>query len=329
MIIYFAVHLIFLMTDSNAFSTDAAGVGHWHGPFHQTAVRGATTTVAVAPMIGVLFLATRIRKFEVTGWADDTKVQRLDWAQWAYALCSLSIASLTVLNLFSSKQQGDIQSQQKPGALRSTRVYKLRVFSAACFCLGLIMFVVDIVSLDEAGGGSSPVPCGLRCVFALAALHFSVYLAMWIASSIETERPVHQKGDFTTVLNNFLGGRAKEAVSFCPVFCILFLGAFARARQLSSANAAASPEPWCMTVDLVATCAIIVLTFVRVGAVLPSKWYVLSGVCTMLQYLCLTVLYFTVIAVVVALFVMTPPNAASDAHAMNGRYSTGGPLMAL
>lgn len=141
-----------------------------------------------------------------------------------------------------------------------------------------------------------------------------------VVSGLDSGRSFDKQGDFLSVVKTFLAVRVKDAVSFCPMFCILFLGALVRARQLGNGHPDASPQPWCMKVEFVATATIIVLTIARVDAILPPHWYMLANACSMLQYLCLSVLYCSAIAVVVALFIMTPESALDSGQTHHGQY---------
>merc|ERR1740133_871268 len=105
-------------------------------------------------------------------------------------------------------------------------------------CLGAIMVICSMFMQTRKEAMSQKVtpdiPPSIKCVMILTTLYFFVYTAHQVTSSIKKLRGPTAVSQFITNLSNFLEKRAKEAIDFCPMLCILFLGTFMRALQITS-----------------------------------------------------------------------------------------------
>merc|ERR1712060_766216 len=135
---------------------------------------------------------------------------------------------------------------------------------------------------------------------------FIVYLAMWVLLTMQRYRATSSglHGDsIMPTLELFVGAWAKEAVAFCPMLCILFLGALARTLQLKG-NMDESYNPY-RFFEYIATASILFLALARIDVVLPRATYEITTACLVFQYVCLAVLDLSAIGGMVMLFAMT------------------------
>merc|ERR1719223_234931 len=86
----------------------------------------------------------------------------------------------------------------------------------------------------------------------------------------------------------FLERRARQAVRFCPILCILFLVTMMRATQVTGHIGEIALDGWCDDFQRLATWCIIFLTFARIDtAFVPKAPPMITSFCTAFQYICL------------------------------------------
>lgn len=187
---------------------------------------------------------------------------------------------------------------------------KVRVVEAArfvlmaCFYIGVAAIIVGMCAMQTLPIGGV-MPPSLFCVMVLTSLYFVVYLAMWVLLMIQRSRAASSglHGDsIMPTLELFVGGWAKEAVAFCPMFCILFLGMLVRTLQLKGSMDESHNA--CRILEYIATASILFLTLARTDMLLPRAGYGITTVCLVSQYLCSAVFYLSAIGGVVMLYVM-------------------------
>merc|ERR1719253_1189573 len=101
-----------------------------------------------------------------------------------------------------------------------------------------------------------------------------------------------------------------------PMLCVLFMGAFLRAQQLTRGMGA--PQGWCQDFMYIATWCTLLQAVVRVDEVFDKSkgLFSLRTICGILQYFLLILVHLSAIGIVVALFVMTPETANGVGSAM-------------
>lgn len=127
---------------------------------------------------------------------------------------------------------------------------------------------------------------------------------------------------------NWLQKWAKDAIDLAPMLCVLFLGAFLRALQITAGQGA--PPRWAQGFMYLATMSTVLLTVVRLDALIyPSAPPAMGAegqrkvprgavlFFRVMQHLCLLLLYISTAAVVLALFTMTPLTAKGTGAIVN------------
>jgi len=279
----------------------------------QALLKNATTAVAFAPMLCMLFIAVWMRasQFDIEG------KSLPHWMSGFFYVCAVSVVLQTLLAILAGAL--GVQENSEGGYTvpigGSAADLQVRVIEAARFILlasfhvGVVAIVFGMYALrpQHGAGSGAHMPPSLQCVMVLASLFFVVYLAMWVLLSIQRYRSTSTglHGDnIMSTLEQFVGGCAKEAVPFCPMFCILFLAMLVRTLQLKG-SMDESRNTYCLF-EYIATASILLLTLARVDTVLPRASYGVTTACLVYQYACLTLLYASAIGGVVALFVMAP-----------------------
>merc|ERR1719352_1916144 len=121
-------------------------------------------------------------------------------------------------------------------------------------------------------------------------------------------------------LSDFLEKFAKGVIDVCPMLCVLFLGTFLRALQITGNLGA--PQPWAQAFMYIGTTSVVLMTLSRIDLLLfkpmpesaqgtdpkpPSRS--MMPVFLVLQHVCLFLMHVSVIVVITALLTMTPENA--------------------
>mmetsp|Transcript_70539 Transcript_70539/g.131960 ORF Transcript_70539/g.131960 Transcript_70539/m.131960 type:complete len:595 (+) Transcript_70539:88-1872(+) len=310
--VYAALALARTVSWSGLFG-DSLRFGYW-----QDVLKQATTTVAFAPMLCVLFVAVRLRALQI----DPTYGHPEPWVQTCFYICTFGVTVLTGLVLVGALAlQGHrpklIGQEQEAEEENSTQDVKralelTRWCVMACLYGALIAVIISLplqeipqfASVDDPAGIRMPAP--LRSVVVLVAAYFSVYLAMWLVTSYRKFSP----GEVSQSLRqfcNFLGG-AQESVDFSPMLCVLFLGTMLRAMQITGGRGA--PQDWVQDAMWVTCWALIFHTIARVDLALEgAESATLSQFFAVMQYVCLLVMYVGACMVVIGLFSMTPETA--------------------
>ena len=213
--------------------------------------------------------------------------------------------------LFGPRDREDSQGYPRPMRSVST-LYQagspmdiLRSISVVVIHISVGLILVGLyVGRPRGPDGYERMPVPLQCTMGLTALYFLVHLALWAVRNMQRSKtmpgsvsPIHggRDGDLS-VLEVFLGVRAKEAVAFCPMFCILFLSTLMRSLQISGNKGA--PPQWSQNLTLIATWSIVFLTLARVDVLIPRANRAITALCTATQYICLLLLYLSAIAIV-------------------------------
>jgi len=290
-------------------------------------LRDAAATVDIAPMLCILFLAARLRALQL----DPKTGNPTAWAQTFFYVSSFSVLGLVLLcvvTAFLLQNEGFFtaagQEEPRPGAQPSKKV-KVAEFLRSLFMLtlflGATVIIVATFQQKHAEGATPAMPPSIKCVMILTTLYFVVYAAMYIAVVAKKLRMPVAATQFVTNFSSFLEKRAKEAIDFCPMLCILFLGTFMRALQITSGQGA--PQRWAQIYMYIGTMSVIIMTVARIDLLVfppvvgpdgaaagakPSNPKIMAFFFA-LQHLCLLLMHVAVVGIIVALFTMTPENA--------------------
>lgn len=304
----------------------------------QELLKTATLTVAFVPMLCVLFIAVRMRSLQF----DPIHGNPPRWVQAAFYICTLSLLVQAVLALFGTSTQDAVVHEggtyadvsREPEVPRSSDSLSAatsrddRSFAAkalgwarmlATFTLnaGVAIAIVGMFVVPE-NKAASELPLVLYCVVHLTALYFIVYFLFTTLLSMKHLNPNprgRQENDPLAALGYFLEYRGREAVRFCPIFCILYLATLMRALHIT--QGAGAPPKWTQDLARVATWGITGLTIARFDTLIRKPPQILVQVCHAFQYVCLFMLYCSAIGMVVSLYTMTPAEALTGPGAMS------------
>jgi hypothetical protein len=284
--------------------------------------RGAlamSSVVRRAPMFAVVFLASRMRALQL----DPPYGMPPEWMQ----KCFFGITALIYFEAFLSFMIGAL------GTLRrgDYGVYLFRCewrilhlfqyMSGLISTLAIVPIIYGVVTMEDKTGMAAPLSTTVRMTLVLAAVYFSVHLGQAFTFFMEDmaniEYPVWQ--------HTFI--RAGISVSFAPLLSILFVATRMRALQITQQQGA--PPGWaqdCMIICVFATCVqamccVLLPLFIGQACKVDDdgnpdydlKPMVGAYTVQVVKYIALLCLHGGVIAICVAIFVMTPETAHGEA----------------
>jgi len=241
-----------------------------------------------------------------------------------FYISSFSVSGLVlmcVLSAYLAQKEGLVGEEGNTvapsGKARALEFVKL-VFMFFLY-LGAAVVIVSMFTQRREDGATPVIPPSIKCVMILTTAYFVVYTLLWITTTAKHLRMSVSASTFVTNLSTFLEKRAKESIDFAPMLCILFLGTFMRALQITGGQGA--PQPWAQTFMYVGTMAVVLLTVSRIdllmfpqaaeGSSVGAKPAVprVMAFFFVLQHLCLLLMHVAVVVLIVALCSMTPETA--------------------
>jgi len=216
---------------------------------------------AFAPMLCVLFIGTRIR----TSQLDRLHGNPEPWVQLLFYGCSGFFVLHTVLAVVSTyvdlqENQGDGTGQYNTGIRTSANVLEvLKLLLVVNITAGVLAVIVRYFTyLGSDDSKIRPFAFTLQCTALLTAIYFTVNL---LHTTVVTVQKTNTIGGDALVKLEVYVRYARDSFELCPKFCILFLGTFMRAMQLTDGRGA--PSLWCQLSQCIATAAIVIVAFVR------------------------------------------------------------------
>jgi len=298
-------------------------------------LRDAAATVDIAPMLCILFLAARLRALQLNPKTGNPP----SWAQTFFYISSFSILGLVLLCVLSAyllQKEGFFaagQEEPSPEARPSGKV-KAAEFLRSVFMFVLYLGAINVIlsmflqKRDPEDGPTPVIPPSIKCVMILTTVYFVVYALLWVTTTAKKLRMPAAANRFMTNLANFLEKKAEEAIKFAPMLCILFLGTFMRALQITAGKGA--PQRWAQTFMYIGTMAVVLMTVARLDLLMfppvpegtkpegakPSVSRV-AAFFFVLQHLSLFLMHIAAVAVIIALFTMTPETAKGTGAIMS------------
>jgi len=239
------------------------------------------SVVSLAPMLGVLFVAARVRAWQVR------RGDPQSWAQVCMYASTYAMLAQALLVLVCATFGGDPVKSRGDGDfgvqnLRPSLYYPIAAgrYVALFVTYGCVCAV--IVSIFSIGGADAPAvsPAVLNTIV-LAGAFFAVYLALFV---LNTARDVlfHRLAEQHAAAMGRLDARmhhpqreavwikwiktaenARLTVQFCPMFATLFLAVRWRALQVTDGRG--GPQTWCQYAMLVCTASVLVQLLMVVG----------------------------------------------------------------
>jgi len=296
----------------------------------------AATTMDMAPMLCVLFLACRMRALQM----DPVGGNPQRWAQNCFFLCTYSIIVQTCVAVFiplviggkvkQGKVAGEVVvSEESMGAgYLAKGLTVLRFLIMMCVYVGALAVVCAVFTMEHPDGKEKTIPVSpmMQCVINLSFQYFFIYILLWIFITVE---------DFTDMKLEFVRDAiesAKSTVQFAPMLCVLFIATRMRALQITDNKG--SPQGWAQDGMYLASWALLVqFLMCLVMPIFTGKTYTadsLDGsqkaseeplanpvgawIVTVTRYVALVALYGGIILVISGVLLMTPETA-------NGRGS--------
>merc|ERR1719506_986290 len=208
----------------------------------------AADTLAMAPMLSVLFLAARMRALQM----DPIGGNPQKWAQNCFYACTYSLIFQTALAvavpLFlggevkkNEKIEGDFKME-----LKEKDSFVAKVLTAFRFLIMLTLYactmavVCSVFTIQHPDGKelTPPLSPTMQCVLNLVFQYFVIYLLLWVYYTVE---------DLSSGQINLHAAKdaiesAKSTVQFAPMLCILFVATRMRALQMTQNRGA--PQGW-------------------------------------------------------------------------------------
>jgi hypothetical protein len=290
----------------------------------------AKMTVNFAPMLCILFVGARMRALQI----DPKNGNPQGWAQNCFYLCTYSVLAQCILVIAMpyvtsceckrGMSEGDVVFVGLSPAIGS-------VMTALRYCLLLALYggftaVMCSVFLIEHPKDVALTPAispAMACVMNLTVQYFTIYLALFIAITV---KQFSGAGSFIIAILE----AGQKTVMFCPMLAMLFIACRMRALQLTKANdgtipPTAGPQPWAQEGMFLSTWSVLIQVIMVIlvpvalgggknpevdeeGNVKPPAG---AGKCvgiflSTIRYLCLLSMYGGVVAVMYAIYTMTP-----------------------
>jgi hypothetical protein len=242
-ITFFLVY--FLVAVSRTYSQFAGG-NLSVSKFEQVMLRAADT-LAMAPMLSVLFLGARMRALQM----DPVGGNPQRWAQNCFYACTYCLVCQTalacVVPLFLSgkvvkndKIEGDFKYEVEGGILAKVLTVTRFVLMITLYaCTTAVVCSVFTIEHPDGKELTPPLSPTMQCVLNLVFQYFFIYFLLWIYYTIE---------DFCGLDMSILAAAkdaiesAKATVQFAPMISVLFIATRMRALQITQNKGA--PQGW-------------------------------------------------------------------------------------
>jgi len=287
----------------------------------ENAMMTATASINFAPMLAVLFIGARMRALQM----DPVNGNPQKWAQRCFFMCTYALLAQTVCSVaVPLVLQGEVRAGKVEGDMEYTVENKLfgtilaigRYVMMICIYVGFSCVIYSIFTIEHPNGPqyTPPISVTMQCVINLAFQFFFIYLWIWVAITVKEFTGMEWSLMYQTMEN------AKGTVMYCPMLAILFVGT--RMRALMMTDNRGAPPGWAQDGMYMATWALLI-QFVMIaitpcatgvpGSVdedgniklepeHPCLFYTVQAI----RWLGYILLYGGFIAVIVAVYTMTP-----------------------
>lgn len=329
--LFFAVHFCIELVKTLDELTTPGGKRFGNLASQSSLFREMHNTVDVVPILCLLFLGAHIRSLQLSGM--DTSGP-LPMSKTSFYLATGSVFALVFLHILMAvilrkeEQPADAEAnsgapdgvEATPSASLSKRAKGadvLRTLLLVILYCSSIVIIISVFTQERKNGPTPALPSSIECLMVLTALYFVFYSTWLTALLIRRFQLLPRASSSVSNFANFLEKRAKEAIDFCPILCVLFLGTFMRAHQIT--NGQGAPQRWAQDWMYVATTALIFMTIARIDDFLfktvldPATGTAKIPKATIFFYLLqiasMLFLHCAVISIIYAVFTMTPQNA--------------------
>jgi len=291
----------------------------------------AIKTVAYAPMLAVLFAATRVRAIQLS--QGDTEKHQLPqpWVQTMMYCCTAGVLGQLVMVIILPIFTGTFEVRTTPDGRIETIPQNLKPIPAKI--LAILRYV--LLALLYGGIGAVcvglcimegppatrhlPVSPAVRCTIILTVTYFLVFL---LSALLSTYVEFRRASEFVLKIQRSFDP-AQSCVSFAPMIAVLFIGARVRALQIDPANG--NPQAWAQRWFFACTFAVVFQTLLTIAMphLDPKARFkiesdtgmvefefsnpTLQTAVTVVWYVILFVLYTGICAVVISVFLIQHP----------------------
>jgi hypothetical protein len=240
------------------------------GPgFFENTLTSATSTVAYAPMLAVLFIGTRMRAIQLA--QGDTEKYGLPpwWAQIMMHVCALAVLGqllfvVAVAAVTDAAPETDEDGNVKPPEegidldtacvgwfFEAIRYLLMLGMYGGCGVVCVSLFVMQAPK-ELYPDGTPPVSPAVSCVMNLTIQYFIVY---FLLAACRTADKIFDRSESKATKVMQL---AADTVSFAPMLCILFLAARMRALQIDPETG--NPQAWAQACFYLCTYSVLLQT---------------------------------------------------------------------
>jgi len=239
--------IYFLVAVSRTYSQSAGG--QLFTSNFETVMLRAADTLAMAPMLSVLFLAARMRALQM----DPIGGNPQKWAQNCFYACTYALICQTalaiVVPLFLSgkvekndKVEGDFKYELKEKdsfVAKCLTAFRFLIMLTLYACTMAVVCSVFTIQHPDGKELTPPLSPTMQCVLNLVFQYFIIYLLLWVYYTVE---------DFVGLDMSILAAAkdaiesAKATVQFAPMLSVLFVATRMRALQMTQNKGA--PQGW-------------------------------------------------------------------------------------
>merc|ERR1719375_2723961 len=282
-------------------------------------------------MLCVLFIGARMRALQM----DPLNGSPQKWAQNCFFMCTYGVIAQVLISIAvplvlggsvkeNKKVKGDMEYEGLSYPILGSILSVGRWIIMICIYIGTACVIYSVFTIQHPRGEqyTPPISVTMQCVINLTFQFFFVYIGIWALVTVKEftkfEWPI-----LTNTIESMVG-----TVAYCPMLAILFVGT--RMRALLITNNKGAPQGWVQDGMYMATWALLIQFLMVLAVGIASggrvecdedgtpKWEpsnkFLVWIALALKWLTFIFLYGGVIAVIVAVYTMTPETA-------NGRGS--------
>merc|ERR1719472_117651 len=237
----------FLVAVSRTYSQSAGG--QLFTSNFETVMLRAADTLAMAPMLSVLFLAARMRALQM----DPIGGNPQKWAQNCFFACTYALICQTALAIIvplflsgevkkNDKIEGDFKYELKEKdsfIAKCLTAFRFLIMLTLYACTMAVVCSVFTIQHPDGKELTPPLSPTMQCVLNLVFQYFVIYLLLWVYYTVE---------DFVGLDMSILSAAkdaiesAKATVQFAPMLSILFVATRMRALQMTANRGA--PQGW-------------------------------------------------------------------------------------
>jgi len=266
----------------------------------------ASETVTYAPMISVLFIATRMRAIMLTN--GDTETYHLPqwWCKDGMIVCASFVAVLTFVNIVENCMKE--YSSSLTGAGAKGFLTFVKAIPTVALNAGFVVVSYGLYSMDRPKelGDSVRVSDTANCVMTLTVLYFIVQFCREVSETNDMFSTPSGATQEDSAFTKAMRTAQKDSLFFAPMLCVLFLSARMRALQMGND----APQQWARIFFFIATYSVLVETILTTAQGLLSgseesrkRWAIL----TTLSSVVMLFLYVSMTAVIISIFTIRAP----------------------